>query len=152
MPKSKIIVRRYPYEEPHLLNLEFFIWSGKFIRSKAEIYCTPDDLEKIGNTLRGFPVKIPDEYIYTYGYENSHTYFKMKIYTLHSSGHCAIQFDINFHVEEPDQTISHFSIYPIEPMALSKLGDLFVAFAKLNHLEFCWSPNGDGELFVEYQI
>lgn len=154
MKASKIIVRRYPYEEPEDLHIMFLVSNSNF-SSKVDIYCCPDDLEKIGKSLRVFPTKVPDEYVYEYGSEDPgkkfYRFFKMRIYTIQLSGQCAIQFAINLNENEPNEGISRFSISPIEPMSLSRLGDLFISFSKLQHLEFCWSPSGDQELFDSYQ-
>lgn len=149
-----VIVRRYPYEEPYHLQIEFLISNGSFT-SKVDIYCNPEDLEKIGKSLQTFPGKIPDEYCFTYGSEEPkekcYRFFKIKAYTIDASGHCALQFAINHNNDEPDEGTSKFSIRPFDPAALSKLGDLFVNFSKLNHLEFHWSPNGVQELFKDHQ-
>lgn len=154
MKGSRIIVKRYPYEEPHTLHVEFLISNNK-ITTTVDIYCNKDDLEKIGNSLKSFPRNIPDEYIYEYGSEDSdkkyYRFFKIRAYTVQQTGQCAIQFAINFNENEPNEGLSRFSIYPVEPMSFFRLGDLFISFSKLQHLEFWWSPNNIHELFDEYQ-
>jgi len=149
-----IIVRRHPYEEPYVLQIEFLISNGNF-SSKVDIYCNPEDLEKIGNSLKAFPAKIPDEYCYIYGSEDPnekvYRFFRIKAYAIDAWGHCALQFAINYNNDEPDEGTSKFSIHPIDPAILSKLGDLFISFSRLSHLEFHWSPNGAQELFEKHQ-
>jgi hypothetical protein len=61
--KSQIIVKRYPYEEPYHLQLDFFATNGVF-SGNTDFYCNAEDLKKIGKALQNFPAKIGDEYRY----------------------------------------------------------------------------------------
>lgn len=154
MLEAHMIVRRYPYEEPDILELEFLL-SNHHFSSSVDVYCRPDSLKEIGQALKIFPSNIPDAYSYEYGSEspdkNYHRFFKMRVYTVGSLGHCAIQFLVNLNQTEPGEGASRFSIYPIEPMALSRLGELFIQFSALHHLEFWWSSDGTGKLLDHYR-
>lgn len=140
--KPQIIVKRYPYEEPYHLQLEFFVSNGNF-RGNAGIYCNTEDLKTIGQALRNFPSKIDDEYRYELGSENPedrwHLYFLMRVYTIDSVGHCAIQFAININAVEPHEGACRFSIQA-DAASINRLGVLFEKFSKLEDFEFEWSP------------
>ena len=140
--KSQIVVKRYPYEEPHHLQLEFFVSNGNFC-GNTDIYCNVDDLITIGHASREFPSKIDDEYRYEYGSENPedryYRYFLLRAYTIDSVGHSAIQFSISNNQTEPNEGKCRFSIRA-DVASINRLGELFENFSKLEDLEFSWSP------------
>jgi Mn-dependent DtxR family transcriptional regulator len=111
-------------------------------------------LKEIGKSLQSFPKRMDDEYIYEYGTEKAeeryYRHFWLKVYTVDSLGHCAIQFHINKNTEEPEEGICRFSICA-EASAINRLGKLFETFSELKHLEFRWSPK-ESELFEIHQI
>jgi hypothetical protein len=148
-----IIVRRFPYEEPYHTHLEFAVSNGTF-GGNTDIYCGVHELKEIGDALQKFPAKIGDEYRYEYGSENPenpfYRYFVLRVYTIDSVGHCAIQFIINLNTDEPNEGICRFSI-SVEAASINRLGKLFEEFSKLEHLEFRWSLK-ETELFEEYQL
>ncbi|HOO51835.1 MAG TPA: hypothetical protein PLK94_11160 [Alphaproteobacteria bacterium] len=150
--ESKVIVRRYEYEEPYHIQLEFIISNGKF-SSTVDIYCTVDDVRKIGESLFVFPKKMNDEYSFVYGSENPEDnfdkFFSLKAYTVDGSGHCALQFKVNLNEVAPSEGKSVFSLLA-ETSEINRLGKLFITFSKLKHKEFQWSGNR-GELFEEHQ-
>jgi hypothetical protein len=151
--KSQIIVKRYPYEEPYLTQLEFIVSNGIF-SGHTNIYFNVEDLGKIGRALQSFPKNVDDEYIYEYGSEKPeerfYRHFWLKVYVVNSLGQCAIQFHINRNTEEPDEGICRFSILA-EAAAVNNLGKLFEEFSRLKHLEFRWSQK-ESELFKTHQI
>jgi hypothetical protein len=151
--KPLLIVRRYPYEEPHHIHLEFVVSNGIF-GGATDIYCNVEDLKEMGKALQNFPTEISDEYCYQYGSENPedrfYRYFLIRVYTTDSVGHCAIQFAINKNSIEPNEGICRFSVQA-DAASLNRLGVLFEKFHELRHLEFRWSPN-EAELFEEYQL
>jgi hypothetical protein len=151
--KPQIIVKRYPYEEPYLTQIEFTI-SNDVFSGHTDIYCNVEDLREIGKALQNFPNKIDDEYIYEYGSEKPedryYRHFWLKVYTVNSFGRCAIQFHINKNTQEPDEGICRFSILA-EASAVNNLGKMFERFSELKHLEFRWSPE-ESELFKTHQI
>ncbi len=61
--KPQIIVKRYPYEEPYHIQLDFFVSNGGF-SGNTDFYCNAEDLKIIGQALQNFPSKINDEYRY----------------------------------------------------------------------------------------
>jgi hypothetical protein len=150
--KPRIIVRRYPYEEPYHTQVEFVVSNGGF-RGSTDLYCSVEDLGEIGRALQNFPAKIGDEYRYEYGSEKPedrfHRYFLMRAYTIGFVGRCALQFVINLNSEEPNEGVCRFSI-SMDAASVNRLGGLFEKFSELRHLEFRWSEN-ETELFADYQ-
>ena len=147
-----IIVRRFPYEEPHHTQLEFIVSNGSF-SGRTDIYCNVKDLEEIGHALQNYSGKMGDEYRYEYGSENPkdryYRHFIIRVYPINEIGSCAIQFTINKNTEEPKEGVCRFSIQThIGP--INQLGILFEKFHQLRHLEFKWTPD-EAELFKEYQ-
>ncbi len=140
--KPQIFVKRYTYEEPYHLQLEFFVSNGSF-SGNADIYCNTEDLKTIGQALRNFPSKLDDEFRYEIGSENpedrQYLYFLMKAYTTDSVGHCAIQFAIDINGDELNKSSCRFSIQA-DASSINRLGVLFEKFAKLEDFEFEWSP------------
>ena len=138
----RIIVKRYPYEEPYHLQLEFFVSNGRF-SGNTDFYCNTEDLKTIGIALQKFPSKIGDEYRYEIGSENPkdrcYVYFLLRTYTTDSVGHCAIQFAITINGDELNKSNCRFSISS-DAASINRLGILFEKFSKLEDFEFKWSP------------
>lgn len=153
MNESCIIIRRYPYEEPHHTQLKFFISNGIF-SAAIDIYCNVDDIAVIGKTLSKFPQKIGDEYSYKYGSEDPlekfYRYFLLRAYTTDQSGHCSLQFNINLNEQEPSEGQCKFSIRA-EPAAINRLGRLLESFGELSHLEMHWNLK-EGQLYEQHQL
>jgi len=147
-----IVVRRYPYEEPHHTQLEFIASNGLFAGA-TDIYCNVEDIARIGSALQSFPAHIGDQFVYEYGNDNPearfYRHFVMRAYTTDSVGHCAIQIAMNLNNTEPNEGLCQFSIQA-EPSAIARLGRLFIQFAELQHLELHWSP-ASGELHHAHQ-
>jgi hypothetical protein len=141
MKNSLIIVRRYPYEEPYDIHLEFVASNGYFGGS-TDIYCNVDNLKEIGKALREFPARVGDEYRFEYGSENPerrfYRYFLLRAYTTDLVGHCAVQVIMNQNSPQPNEGVCHLSI-KAEAAAINRLGLLFERFSELRHLEFRWS-------------
>jgi hypothetical protein len=152
MESSYIIVRRNLYEEPYNIHLEV-VGSNGIFSGTTDIYMGVHELKEIGDALQTFPAKVPDEYKYEYGSEvvskKYYRHFWLKVYTIDSAGHCAVQIHINMNQSNPNEGICEFSI-KAEASAMNRLGKLFSDFHKLQHLEFRWTPS-DGELFIEHQ-
>ena len=147
MQKPYLIVRRHPYEEPYLTQLEINASNGIFCGT-VDFYCNVEDLTEIGQQFKNFPQKIGDEYQYEYGSENPkdnyYSYFLFRVYTTDSLGHCAIQIAMNTNYIEPHEGSCKFSI-KAEAAAINRLGELFERFGRLEHLELRWNLV-DGEL------
>ena len=154
MNSAYLTVRRLPYEEPYDTQLEIIASNGVLYGS-TDIYCNVSDLTEIGDALKAFPKSIPDEFKYEYGSSDPamrfYHHFVLRVYTVGSWGKCALQISINQNQSEPEEGICLFSI-PAEAASINRLGDLFVAFGKLQHLEFKWTPNSDdNELYEQHQ-
>jgi hypothetical protein len=140
--KVEVIVRRFPYEEPFTLHIEFTASNGNFSGS-TDIYCGPGDLEGIGSALRRFPLRIGDEFRFEYGSDNPkdrwYRYFVFRVYTIDGVGHSAIQFVMNNNSLEPFEGASRFSIRA-DVASINRLGEAFEKFAQLESQEFRWTP------------
>lgn len=148
-----IIVRRCPYEEPYHTQLEFVVSNGAF-HGRTDLYCAVDDLREIGIALRNFPARAGDEYRYEYGTEDPqvrfYRYFLLRAYTFDALGNCALQIAINLNAADPEEGICKFSLRA-DAASINRLGELFVQFSQLRHLEFRWSLRS-AELFERYQL
>jgi hypothetical protein len=135
-----IIMRRVPYEEPNLLNIELSASNGVFAGT-VDFYCGPGDLLEIATALSPFPTKIPDDYVFEYGSpgSGSNSYLLLRAYTLGPLGHCGLHISMNRNCTPPNEGVCEFSI-PAEPAALNKLGLLLRHFAQLEHLKLKWTP------------
>lgn len=154
MNSAYIIVRRHLYEEPYNTQLEILVSNGSFAGG-TDIYCNVSDLREIGKRLLEFPKFIGDEYVYEYGSSDSarrvYRHLILRAYTLDRSGHCALQIEMNLNRDEPEEGACRFSM-KCEPNSLVRLGELFIAFERLEHLEFKWVPNTDiAELYEQHQ-
>jgi hypothetical protein len=161
MNNAYLTVRRLPYEEPHHTQLEITASNGVFTGS-TDIYCNVSDLSEIGKKLKAFPKTVPDEYKYEYGSSDPaarfYRHFVFRVYTVGSWGKCALQISINQNPSEPEENqgeqeggVCLFSI-PAEPASINRLGDLFITFGKLQHLEFKWVPDSDtNDLYEKHQ-
>jgi len=154
MNDSYLRVRRLPDEEPYSTQLEIIASNGTFTGS-TDFYCNVSDLTDIGRALQAFPQAIGDEYRYESGSSDpaarDYRHIVLRFYTVGSWGKCALQISINQNGSEPDEGICLFSI-EAEPASLNRLGDLFVTFGQLQHLEFKWVPNSQiAELYEHYQ-
>lgn len=143
--RSYLTVRRYPYEEPHHTQIEVIASNGDFT-ARTDFYCNVSELAAIGRALQKFPRTIGDEYKFEVGSSDpaarTYHHFVLRAYTIGSAGHCGLQISINQKQPEPDEGISCFSM-KVEPASISRLGNLFLSFAELRHLEFRWIPNTD---------
>lgn len=151
MNSPSLIVKRFPYEEPYHVQIGLFASNGNFSAS-SDFYCNVDDLSEIGSALSSFPKNVGDEYVYEYGSEDPaakfYRYIKLRAYTVGNVGKCAIQIVVNTNEEEPGEGRSIFSI-PADPASINRLGELFSAFSRLQHLEFRWSE-ADSSIHEQY--
>jgi hypothetical protein len=140
-----VIVKRFPYEEPHLTQLEIAASNGLF-SGTLDLYCGVDDLQKIGAALVAFPSRVPDEYRFEYGSEDparrSYRHFILRAYTIGLRGQCALQFAMNLNREAPDEGSCRFSLQA-EPAQLARLGGLFLRLEAHPHGMFRWTPTDD---------
>jgi hypothetical protein len=152
MAQPFVIVRRYPYEEPDLTQLEWTVSNGAFVGT-TDLYCDVDEIRTLGASLKQFPSRVGDEYRFEYGTDNPthkcYRHFLLRAYTTDGVGHCALQFVINLNQSEPKEGRAMFSIES-EPAAINRLGDLLGRFSQLSHLELYWNLTA-GQLFQNYQ-
>lgn len=145
-----IQLKRYPYEEPYCLNIVVSATNGLFDGS-LEFYCDTDDLINLGNALRVFPKKAPDEYFFELGSnkpeDNYAYYFAIHAYTTDRSGHSALQIVLDNNKSRPDEGSCCFSI-KAEPSAINRLGELLLIFSNLEHLELNWSLSGEADCLI----
>jgi len=148
MSLVNIRIERFPYEEPHHLNLKITAANDDFV-GKLEYYCNADDLKEIGTKLKGFPRTVPDEYVYEIGSEKPEDRFafflKIRVFTVDGLGHCAIAVAFNNNQSDQNSASSRFAM-KADPQAVNRLGDLFMTFSELKSTELVWSTNGDGEV------
>lgn len=144
-----IVIHRHPYEEPYHLNLVISASNGE-MRGTLEYYCNAADLKDVGSRLAAFPQKTEDSYVYELGTPRPEDqfafHFAIRISSLDSAGHCALQLTMNNNRPSPDDLSCSFSIRA-EPAAINRLGRLLTAFGDLKHSELRWSDT-DGELIL----
>lgn len=142
-----IRIDRFPYEEPHHINLVLEA-SNDSCCTKFEYYCNSSDLSDIAENLESFPRHESDVYLYEFGSERKEDrwsyYFRFRVFQIDGKGHCAIQIRTNNNQELPNLEISEFCILA-EASQINRLGKLFRKFSKLNHEAFVWNVV-DGEL------
>ena len=136
--KPYIIIRRYPYEEPHHLNLRLNASNGR-ISGELEYYCNATDLASFGNKLAGFTGRESLEY--TLGSDRSEDRFayflKIEVVRIDSRGHCAICIQMNNNFDHPNKERSEFSI-PADVADINRLGSLMLGFSQLGHFTLDW--------------
>jgi len=146
--KSWIKITRHPYEEPYHLHLVMAASNGQQ-RGELEYYCNADDLKKIADVLEVFPLHATSVYLYELGSERPEDrfafYFRFRLCTTDSKGHCAIHLRFNNNRNIPDREIAEFCIR-VEPASLNRLGRLFQEFALLKHEVLYWDLSS-GELY-----
>lgn len=155
MPGPFLTLRRFRYEEPYNLYLELAASNGTF-SGAADMYRGVEELRELGQALRHFPARVPDEVVDQYGSDDPADRFyrlvRLRAYTVNAVGHCALQVAIDLNREAPHEGACRFSI-PAEPAALNRLGELLVRFAELRHVELRWTPAGEGSgLFEEHEL
>lgn len=150
MRPPHITIRRYPYEEPYHLNLVISASNGSFAGT-LEYYCNADDLGRMGSRLMAFPEGVGDTYSYELGSPRPedrcafHLAFRAR--TLDSSGHCALEFELNNNRQHTDRCSCSFAIRT-ETAAINRLGRLLMTFGELKHSTLLWSET-DGRLLVD---
>jgi hypothetical protein len=143
---ARIVVERFPYEEPHHTQLSIAASNGSY-SGRLEIYCNVDTLREIGIALTKFPTRVPDEYVFEYGSEDPKDrwayYLRIRAYTVGLRGQPALQFTMNLNRETPNDGRCSFSIGDIEAVQLARLGRLFVRLESHSSGSFLWTPTDD---------
>ena len=143
-----IKITRFPYEEPYILHILMEASSGT-LGGQLEFYINANDLIVLADKLEVFPQHPGAVYLWKLGSEKPEDrfayYFRFRVFTTDSVGHCAIQLRFNNNKGLPDREISEFCIL-VDPASLNHLGKLFREFGKLKHEVLYWEPN-NGCLF-----
>ncbi len=146
--ESYIRIKRYPYEEPHHLNLVIEASSGN-IKGKLEFYANTNSLLNISKALNEFPRHKHDKFLWELGSErpedNFGFYFRFRVFTINSTGKCAIHLKFNNNQQFPNLEVTEFCI-KAEPAGLNRLGKLFSEFSKLEHLNLEWDSK-EGRIY-----
>jgi hypothetical protein len=144
-----IRITRYPYEEPHHLNLRIEVSNGRF-QGQLEYYCNADDLPRLGKELADFTGK-NKEIVYELGSEEAKDRFafflSLRVKTLDSSGHCALLVRMNNNKPCPLDEVCGFSI-TAAVADLNRLGNLLFGFGRLQHRCLEWQVH-EGRLMEE---
>ncbi|WP_218951147.1 hypothetical protein [Desulfoluna butyratoxydans] len=145
-PSIKII--RYPYEEPHHLNLVMEATKGH-IQGRLEFYCNASDLIELANELEAFPRYSSAVYLWELGSERGEDrfahYFRLRLFTTDSVDHCAIQLRFNNNEDLPDREVAEFCI-EADHSELNHFGKLVRKFSKLEHEVLYWERSG-GQIY-----
>lgn len=137
---SYIRITRFPYEEPHHINLVLEASNGNQ-KTVFEYYCNATDLEEMASGLEEYPRHSSDVYLYEFGSERPEDkwsyYFRFRAFLTNGLGNCAIQLRTNNNSELPDKELSEFCI-KAETSQINRLGNLLREFSKLNHEVLEW--------------
>jgi hypothetical protein len=147
-----IQVVRHPYEEPYHLNLVMSASNGRQT-GELEFYLNADTLGVWASEMEKFPVHAQSVLNWELGSEYPEDrfafYFRFRLFTANSRGHCAIQLRFNNNAELPEREVSEFCIRA-EPSQINRLGALFRGFSKLQHRVLRWSLT-EGGLYASTQ-
>jgi hypothetical protein len=146
-PRSFIRIIRTPYEEPHHIQLEIEASNGSHT-AKFQVYVNATVLSEWAKHLEVYPRHNSDVFLFEIGSERSEDrwayYFRLRVFMIDGSGHCAILLRTNNNQDLPDRELAEFCIRA-EPSQINNLGKLFREFSKLKHHELEWWVN-DGAL------
>jgi hypothetical protein len=151
-----ITITRIPYEEPYHIRLVIVASNGPS-QGQLEIYINPEVFLSLADVLEAFPRHSSDVHLWELGSERPEDrfayYFRFRLFTTDSTGHCAIQLRFNNNLGLPDREITEFCI-EVEPASLTRLGTLIREFAQLKHEVLNWNL-AEGKLFrtrAEYDV
>jgi hypothetical protein len=150
--KPFIRITRYPYEEPHHLNLVMSASNGQLV-GKLEFYLNADALAEWATEMEEFPRHARSVVLWELGSERPEDrfafYFRMRLFTTDSLGHGAIQLRFNNNAVLPEREVSEFCIRS-EAAQINRLGNLLRQYSKLNHQVLDWSLT-EGALYESTQ-
>src|SRR5687768_3782680 len=108
-----IRITRHPYEEPYHLNLVIEASNGS-VCGKLEFYLNADALLKWADEMEIFPRHATSVVLWEIGSERPEDrfafYFRLRLFTVDSLGHGAIQLRLNNNAALPDREVSEFCI------------------------------------------
>jgi hypothetical protein len=145
---SYIRLVRYPYEEPHHLDLRISAFNGD-TGGSLHFYLSTEALAEWADRLQTFPLRADSVLLWEYGSERPEDrrtyYLRMRVFTVDSPGHGAIHFRFNNNEDLPHRQISEFCIR-VDPAAINRLGLLLRDFTRFQHEALEWSA-ASGRLF-----
>jgi hypothetical protein len=150
MKTPGIRITRYPYEEPHHLNLRVTASNGR-ITGDLEYYCNATDLGVLGRQLVGFSGRRTEEIVYELGSEKPEDrfafLFSLRVKPLDSVGHCAVLVRMSNNGAAPEKEVREFAI-KAEVADVNRLGRLLEDFGRLEHRVLDWHIH-DGSLIED---
>jgi hypothetical protein len=145
--KPFIRIVRYPYEEPHLINLVVAASNGRQ-HGELEIYANAEDLAAVARDFREFPKRKDDTVLWELGSKCPEArfafYYRLRVFQVAANGQCAVELRFNNNQMPPDREILEFSIHAL-PSDLDRLANLFEQFSRLEQRVLEWNVI-DGEL------
>src|SRR5262249_39295897 len=118
-----------------------------------EFYLNANALVGWADAMEHFPKHQGSVFLFELGSEKPEDrfafYFRLRLFTVDSAGHCAIQFRFNNNQALPEREISEFCSLT-EAAKINRLGSLCREFAKLRHSVLRWSLT-DGKLYESIQ-
>jgi hypothetical protein len=146
--KPFIQINRHPYEEPYHLNVVMTASNGK-LQGALEFYINAESLLEWAKGMEEFPSHAKSMLRWEIGSENPDDrfsfYFRMRLFTTDSVGHCALQLRFNNNRALPEREISEFCLQA-EPSQINSLGRLIREFGQLRHRALLWEVS-DGALY-----
>jgi hypothetical protein len=146
--RPHIRITRYPYEEPHLLNLEIQACNGRFL-AEIECYVNASSLVEWADHLEVFPRHISDVFLFEIGSERPEDrwayYLRFRAFVRDGLGHSALHIRFNNNRDLPRREIAEFCL-DAEASQINRLGRLCREFAKLDHVVLDWWIQ-DGALY-----
>lgn len=149
-PAPGIIITRFPYEEPHHLNLHIAASNGR-LGAELEYYCNADDLKRLGKQFSNFTGARGEEITYELGSEKPEDRFafflSLRASPVDLCGHCAVLIRCNNNREPAEREVSEFAI-SADVADLNRLGQLLSGFSRLKHHRLEWRVK-DGRLIED---
>lgn len=132
---------RYPYEEPHLVQLLLEASNGKQ-HASIEYYTNASDLPDLGEALIQFPSTETKDHVYEIGSENPMErwayHIRLRFFLVRPTGDAGIEiFFNNNRPAAPDRETANFTILA-EIAGINRLGKLLSEFGRLNHRVLEW--------------
>ena len=118
------------------------------MKGGLEYFCSANDLNDLGKKLLGFLGSRDEKVVYQLGSEKSEDrfafFFRFEVISLDLAGHSAIRLRMNNNELPPATEVCEFCI-STDVVDVNRLGNLLVAFGKLEHRILDWSVK-DGKL------
>ena len=143
----RIRIERFPYEEPHHVELVVNVAEGDQA-SSIHYYTNASDLKELGQAFSSFPLGGAKEHMYEIGSENPEVsfayYIRIRLHLISANGESGIEIRFNNNREPPERCISEFTLRA-EVAGINRLGALLSEFGELKSKVLVWNGS-DGEL------